>query len=962
MNYCVEVASKPGFRDIRAENLETQIDQLGISGVERVEVRDRYYLSGDLSPELISDLTATLLHDVINEDARGFPLELDTVEDGDGAYTVDVVLHPGVTDSPAESLMAGVAELGIAGVDQAATGTRYVIIGEALTRDTVERIATSLLANGVIQTYHIDAPAPPPFSAAGAASAAVELISLAGLDRDELIALSHERRLSLDIDEMEAIQAQFGDRKATDLELETIAQTWSEHCVHKTFRALVTYTGPPPGATGPIETVTIDGILNQHIRAATEELARPWVHSAFVDDAGIVALDDTTDIAFKVETHNHPSALEPFGGANTGVGGVIRDVMGVSAKPIANTDVLFFGPADTRFDELPQGVLHPKRIAAGVIAGIEDYGNKMGIPTVSGAVYYDPGYTANPLVFCGCLGALPRGSHPTAAQHGDRIVVLGGRTGRDGLRGATFSSMESDHTTSDVSGSAVQIGHPIHEKQTLDVLIEARDEGLYNAITDCGAGGLSSAVGEMAEKLGAVVHLDRVPLKYPGLAPWEIWLSEAQERMVIAVPEDKLARVADMAAAHGVEMTVLGEFTGDGVLSILNDGSTVGELDCGFLHGGIPRQRLNATWSPPVVDGDRLENVNPVLALLSLLAHPNINSKEDILRRYDHEVQGGTVVKPLVGKGEYGPGDAAVVTPLEIGPGTPGAALAVGTNPAYGSVDPYRMAWANIDEAVRNVVAVGADPDRISILDNFSWGNPHIPDRLGSLVRCTQGCHDAAVAYGTPFISGKDSLNNEYTGIDGDKHTIPGTLVISSVGVVPDVARTVTSAFKEAGNPIYIIGATGDHLGGSALAGWAGNAGGEAPAPVPNAPDGYRSLHRAIADGLVRSCHDVSEGGIAVAIAEMAIAGGVGASIDLARAPIEGDLSGITTAFSESLGRLLVEVPAEMAAQFEQMMGNYPTARIGETTASEKVTIRAVDFDLGMTIAALTAAWRGDNA
>ncbi len=960
MNYCVEVVSKPGFRDIRAENLEGQIELLGIAGVDSVEIADRYYLSGDLLPSVIESLTTALLHDPIIENARGFPIERDTAGSNDGGHTVDVVLHPGVTDSPAESLLAGIAELGMSGVDHAATGTRYTLRGETLDETTVERIATSLLANEVIQTYHINEPAVPPFADVTGDPAGVERISLAGLNREELIALSTARRLSLDDIEMESIQRYFGDREATDLELETLAQTWSEHCVHKTFRALITYTGPPPNQMQPATTTTIDGILNQHIRAATETIAKPWVRSAFVDDAGIVALDEKTDLAFKVETHNHPSALEPFGGANTGVGGVVRDVIGVSARPIANTDILFFGPQDIGFDELPDGVLHPKRIAAGVIAGIEDYGNKMGIPTVSGAIYYDPGYTANPLVFCGCLGALPAGSHPTAAQIGDRIVVLGGRTGRDGLRGATFSSMESDHTTSDVSGSAVQIGHPIHEKQTLEVIIRARDESLYNAITDCGAGGLSSSVGEMAEELGAVVHLERVPLKYPGLSPWEIWLSEAQERMVIAVPAAKVARVAEIAAALDVEMTVLGEFSGDGVLRILHDGATVGQIECAFLHGGIPRQRLVAEWTPPEIQRRPINLGNDgTTALLDLLSHPNIRSKEDTVRLYDHEVQGGTVVKPLVGPHESGPGDAAVVTPLPIAAGTPGAALAIGTNPAYGAIDPYRMAWASIDEAVRNVVAVGADPDRISILDNFSWGNPRIPDRLGSLVRCTQGCYDAAVAYETPFISGKDSLNNEYTGIDGRKHTIPGTLVISSLGIVPDVTRTVTSAFKEVGNHIYVIGSTGDHLGGSALAEWVGHDGGQAPEPVPGALAGYRSLHRAIRAGLVRSCHDVSEGGIAVAISEMAIGGVIGARVDLAAVPGDDLLDGTLTAFSESLGRLLVEVRSGDAEEFERIMTGYPTAAIGETTAADAINLVGNQLTITTDVAGATAAWRG---
>jgi phosphoribosylformylglycinamidine synthase len=397
------------------------------------------------------------------------------------------------------------------------------------------------------------------------------------------------------------------------------------------------------------------------------------------------------------------------------------------------------------------------------------------------------------------------------------------------------------------------------------------------------------------------------------------------------------------------------------VLRILHEGDTVGTLDCEFLHGGIPRQRLQAEWVPPVTVATEIElDADPSEVLLDLLAHPNIRSKEDIVRRYDHEVQGGTVVKPFAGANEAGPMDAAVVTPLPIGPGTPGAALAIGTNPAYGTIDPYRMAWANLDEAVRNVVAAGADPDRISILDNFSWGNPRIPDRLGSLIRCTQGCHDAAVAYGTPFISGKDSLNNEYTGIDGDKHTIPGTLVISSLGIVPDVTQTVTSDLKESGNDLVIIGVTGNHLGGSALAARAGVGGGEAPEPVPAAPDGYRSLHLAIRRGLVQSCHDVSEGGIAVAVAEMAIGGGIGVRIDLAALPAAGPISGTAAAFSESSGRLLVEVRPGDTASLIETLGDYPIAKVGETMSGDTIALIGNGIEINTSIEAATAAWRGE--
>jgi len=698
------------------------------------------------------------------------------------------------------------------------------------------------------------------------------------------------------------------------------------------------------------------------------------VRPAFVDNAGIVDFDDTYEISFKVETHNHPSALEPFGGANTGVGGVVRDVIGVSARPIANTDVLCFGPEDLPFEELPAGVLHPRRIADGVIHGVEDYGNKMGIPTVSGAIVYDPGYTANPLVYCGCLGVLPHGSHPRAAKAGDRIVVLGGRTGRDGLRGATFSSMEMDHQTGEVAGSAVQIGHPIHEKQTLDAILEARDARLYDAITDCGAGGLSSSVGEMAEGLGADVHLDRVPLKYPGLRPWEIWLSEAQERMVLAVPPERWPALRTICERHDVEATDLGSFTDTGEIVLRHGGRVVGALALDLLHSGIPRRELRAVWTPPDVREPRPAAGAPDLAegLLALLRSPDLRSNEHVVRRYDHEVQGGTVVKPYTGPGCAGPTGAAVLVPLEAqrteapAPEKDGAvrgvALSVGVNPFYGTLDPYAMAWAAVDEALRNVVAVGADPGQVALLDNFCWGNPSLPDRLGGLVRCARGCHDAAVAFGAPFVSGKDSLNNEYTGADGRKHAIPGTLLISAIGIVPDTARAVTSDLKAAGNRVYVLGLTGDELGASAYYRLHDLVGANVPQPPERGLELLRGLHRAIAAGLVQACHDCSEGGLAVAAAEMSLAGELGLALDLRRIP-QTPAAGrdATLAFSESLGRFLVEVRPQDAAEFEACLAGLPCAHAGDVRQDGGFMLLGLDGRpvVEAALPALAQAWRG---
>ncbi|MCO6445984.1 MAG: hypothetical protein J5J04_18075, partial [Anaerolineae bacterium] len=576
--------------------------QLGFASLTACIVTRLFFVSGTLSDDDAHRLASALLADPVTE-----TYALGVSPTMDDARLVERTLLPGVTDAVADSLKHAAALIGVA-VEQAATGERYELTGD-LSDSDIGAIARGVLVNTVIHRVSFDTPIGAPFVAVQPTDDTVEIIPVRGLSSDALLNLSKDRRLSLDLNEMRAIQAYFEEiqRDPTDVELEMLAQTWSEHCVHKTFRAKITYTGPAHGAPPNSQPVTqeIDGLLKTYIRAATEQLAKPWVRSAFVDNAGIVAFDDAFDVAFKVETHNRPSALEPFGGANTGAGGVIRDVLGVSARPIANTDVLCFGLPDTPMNALPHNVLHPRRIIAGVIHGIEDYGNKMGIPTVNGAVHYHPGYTANPLVFAGCVGLIPRGSHRTEAQPGDLIVVIGGRTGRDGLRGATFSSMEMDTSTAQLSGGAVQIGNPIVEKQVQEVVLKARDASLYTAITDCGAGGLSSAVGEMGKDLGAHVQLADVPLKYPGLRPWEIWLSEAQERMVLAIPPANWDAFMAICAAHDVEAVAIGIFAPTGQLALFYGDKPVGSVSMAFLHGGIPRRELAAVWTAPSPPGPK---------------------------------------------------------------------------------------------------------------------------------------------------------------------------------------------------------------------------------------------------------------------------------------------------------------------------------------------------------------------
>jgi phosphoribosylformylglycinamidine synthase II/phosphoribosylformylglycinamidine synthase I len=956
--------------------------QIGLTNVADCTEIHLYFLCGTLSQSEAERLSDALLADRVTEQFSVTRIDAATAQDEPNRVcSIEVTLLPGVTDPAAEDLLNAAPLLNVHGLARVATGQRYTFSG-SLSDATLHRLATEVLSNAVIQRYAINRPIEPPFFAFQQTDDTVETIALRDADAQGLLAVSAQRRLALDLAEMQAIQAYYQreQRDPSDVELEMLAQTWSEHCVHKTFRATVNFTLNSPTGTSapPAQPQVIDGLLRTYIRAATEKINKPWVHSAFVDNAGIIAFDDQYDLAFKVETHNHPSALEPFGGANTGVGGVIRDVIGVSARPIANTDILCFGPQDMPHDQVPAGVLHPRRIEEGVVHGVEDYGNKMGIPTVNGAILYHPGYTANPLVFCGCLGILPRGSNPSEPQPGDLVIVIGGRTGRDGLRGATFSSMEMDVDTGDKAGSAVQIGHPIHEKQAMEAVLRARDEKLYHAVTDCGAGGLSSAVGELGRTLGVNVQLDTVPLKYPGLRPWEIWLSEAQERMVLAVPPGNWPRVKEICDGQSIEAVCIGTFESSGRLHLYYARHLVADLEMDFLHNGIPRRHLEATYQAPAYPNlvaSAAQYPSDVRAtLLRLLAHPDIRSKEPVIRLYDHEVQGATTVKPLTGAANHGPSDAAVLAPLgdqhfSLPGATPkGVALSAGICPSYTEGDPYAMAWAAIDEALRNAVAVGADPDQVAILDNFCWGNPLLPDRMGSLVRCAQGCYDAAIAFGTPFISGKDSLNNEYTAADGHKHAIPGTLLISAIGIVPDISRTVSMDLKGAGNWLYLVGDTHEELGGSHYALVESSfAAGQSPVPqpVPGALQRLRALYGATQAGLVQSCHDCSEGGLGVAIAEMCLAGLLGADIVLAQIPGANDIAtDPALLFSESLARFIVEVKPDDAAAFEAHMAGQPCARVGQVNRAQELhlSLRNSVTPLNISVADLEVAWRGTSS
>jgi phosphoribosylformylglycinamidine synthase len=727
----------------------------------------------------------------------------------------------------------------------------------------------------------------------------VQIIDILSASDNELMELSRKNVLSLSLIEMKAVKTYFKKlgRNPTDVELETVAQTWSEHCKHKTLTGIVEYEYKTKKGS---KKKRYNNLLKETVFRATQELDKEWCVSVFKDNAGVIEFDDTFGAAFKVETHNHPSALEPYGGSATGIGGVIRDILGVGlgAKPLANTDVFCFGNPNLPWSKLPQGMLHPKRIAKGVVSGVRDYGNRMGIPTVNGAVCFDEGYTSNPLVYCGTLGLIPKDKSFKKVEPGDLVLVVGGRTGRDGIHGATFSSTKLDQDT-DVA--AVQIGNAIVEKKVLDTMLQARDLNLYRAVTDCGAGGLSSAVGELGEDCGVIVHLENIPLKYAGLKPWEIWLSEAQERMVFAVPRENKDKLAKLFASENVEAVYIGEFKDDGKLTVMYGLDTVAEMDMEFLHKGVPRPTHTAVW---VEKSEKPMSYPATISrtksfgkdLRGLLGSLNICSREWIIRQYDHEVQGQTVVKPLHGSSiaVSGPGDASVIWPYTmVKDSYKGIVVSNGLNPDFGKIDPYWMAASAIDEALRNAVCVGADIERMSLLDNFCWGNPYRPEVLGSLVRAAEACYEFSKKYGAPFISGKDSLHNEYA-VGGKSYSIPPTLLISAMGIVPDVRSTITMDLKAEGNLLYIVGETKNEMAGSQYARIHALTGGSIPKVDAAASlKRMKAVGKGIRDGVIVSCHDCSEGGLGVAIAEMCIAGDRGAEVTLTVVPQDGKLPSV---------------------------------------------------------------------
>ena len=958
----VDILPVSGNPDRLAEDILSDAADIGLPAGLKIEAARTFLIQGELSEQQAQQIADELLVEPVVEKCVVAKVGSDVlakVPDGFDRL-INVMPLPGVTDPQAESAMLAINNLGFE-VSAVRTVKKYWI--SWLDESARETLLQKLLCNESIETTVEGSLQLDRLGLGRTYEFKKTLVPLNELDDDALVQISKEWQLSLSLTEMQTIKAHFIElgRDPVDAELETIAQTWSEHCSHKTLAGRINYRDENG-------TISFDNMLKETIFAATVQIREDlgdddWCVSVFKDNAGIVKFDDHYNVAFKVETHNRPSALEPYGGANTGIGGVIRDTLGtgMGAKPICSTDVFCFADPRTSSDELPPGVMHPRRIMKGVVAGVRDYGNRMGIPTVNGAVYFDDRYVGNPLVFCGNVGLLPKEMSFKEPQPNDLIVSIGGKTGRDGIHGATFSSAELTESSDITSGGAVQIGNAITEKMLMDVMLAARDQGLYTAVTDCGAGGYSSAVGEMGEDIGAEVWLDKVPLKYDGLNYTEIWISEAQERMVFSVPEDNWEKFEAICAAESVEATVIGRFTPTGNLKLLYGDEEVSNLSMEFLHDGRPPVVREAVYEATATadlkfDGGERNYGDDLCAILGSL---NVASKHWVIRQYDHEVQGGSVIKPLVGVNNDGPGDAAVVRPVLDS--RRGLVIGNGMNPHFGDHDPYHMAASAIDEAIRNCVAVGADPSRIAILDNFCWGHTDRPSTLGALVRAALACRELSIGFQTPFISGKDSLHNEfsYTADDGSRQTIsiPSTLLISAMGQVDDVATCVTMDLKKPGNLLYQIGETKDELGGSHWSLVAKASGGHVPqVDIDKAKATFESVHAAISSGWIRSCHDISEGGLAAAIAEMAFAGGVGVEVNVAAIDAESDLIRL---FSESNSRFVVEVTPENQAAFEYAMTGITIVHLGHVSAETTVKISSGSNELiSESVSRLKSSWQ----
>ena len=955
MNYRIEISHLPQWRDARGEGVKQQIaDFLGLQ-VDEVKTRDVYTVSADIDDQQVARVARELANPVLQSGVVG-----ESKYSGSDAcdWLIAVGFRPGVTDNVGRSAQEAIGDIigrKLREDEFVFSSVEYMIYNKSLARSSAEHIARDLLANELIESVKVfsgqeiaDAPIPLnlPF-VQGEGGGEVREIDLEVSD-DELMEISRKGILALTLEEMKSIQQYFrnadGREKVglkscpTDVELEVLAQTWSEHCKHKIFAAEIDYEDE----NGDVSKIV--SCYKTFIMKSTREIEEEvdWLVSVFHDNAGVIAFNDKIDLVYKVETHNSPSALDPYGGAMTGIVGVNRDPMGTGqgANLLINVWGYCLGSPFTAESEVPEGLLPPRRLRDGIHKGVIDGGNQSGIPYGLGWEYFEERYLGKPLVYCGTVGTLPKQvgqvkGYEKSINPGDLIVMAGGRIGKDGIHGATFSSEELHQ---DSPTAAVQIGDPITQKKMSDFIYEARARCLYRFITDNGAGGLSSSVGEMAELCGGCrMDLAKAPLKYAGLTPWEILVSEAQERMSFAVPPENIEEFKQLAAHRDVEVTVMGEFTDNGKFHMMYEDRTVANLDIEFMHDGLPRMQLKAKWTPPVYPEPEVGIRDLGADVLALLARLNVCSDEYKARQYDHEVKGLSVVKPFIGVSRDVVSDATVTMPEQLS--TEGIILAAGILPRYSDIDTYHMMASIIDLAIRRVIAVGGKLGHIAGLDNFCWPDPvqseKTPDgeyKLAQLVRANQALYDYTKAFQTPCISGKDSMKNDSTR-GGKKISIPPTVLFSVISRMEDITKSVTLDAKKPGDLVYVIGETMSELGGGEflyMLGYTGN-------DVPKVDADYaKRIFKAVSDvteaELAHSLHTPASGGLGVGFAKKAIAGRLGMKIDLDKVPTAGGLAPYEVLFSESNSRFIMTVAPQDAAQVEALLADVPFARVGEVT------------------------------
>ncbi len=1000
-SYEVTTRDLAGLPDARGDSVKGMLaSNYGVE-VGSVRVILGYQVKADLTAEEAERAVYDLFADPVIEQGSvsGHLLDDSSVFPDSPHTVIQAGFKPGVTDNAGQAGLDGLLTIfpHVAGSAAVATSRTYAFWGvpegvdsgwlaSKLHNPMIERAAIAKRADCEAAEWPaLDFPDQPALE-----QAEPSVVNLEVPD-ERLIEISESGLLALNLNEMKAIQAHYRDeeireaRKAlglpaeapTDAELECLAQTWSEHCSHKIFAAKIHHVDTETG-----EDSTIDSLFKTHIMKPTLDIQSEvdWLLSIFHDNSGVIAWNDDWSLCMKAETHNSPSALDPFGGAMTGIVGVNRDILGtgLGARPIANTDVFCFGPPDYS-GNIPEGLFHPSRVFRGVHAGVRAGGNESGIPTVNGAIIFDDRYLGKPLVYCGTVGMMPRRlpdgreSHDKTPTPGDVVYMVGGRVGSDGIHGATFSSLE---LTEESPSSAVQIGDPITQKKMIDMILEARDEGLIQVITDNGAGGLSSSVGELAELTGgADLNLAVVPLKQAGLSPWEILVSESQERMTVGVSPADCAAFEALADLHEVEATAVGTFTDSGAFVVRMDSNVVAHLPISFLHDGCPQLQLESEWAPPEHDPIAFPDVDAEGRgdiLRRLMARPNVASKEWWVRSYDHEVIAQSVIKPFCGVNHDAPGDAAVIAPIQGQ--TQGAVISNGIVPRYSDIDAYAMTAASIDEALRNAVCVGVDLDLIAGLDNFCWPDPvesaKTPDgryKLAQLVRANRALDDVCRAYNLPCISGKDSMKNDAT-LHGEKISIPPTILFSLIGNHSDVRKAVSSDFKSVGDRIYLCGETHQELGASELSyllrdesnGESGIGGQVPEIDTERNLAMYRSLTAAMSEGLVASAHDCSDGGLSAAVTECCFGSDSGATIDLTPMMSGGDIDSWGALFGESLGRIVVSVKSTHCAAFEAAMDSHSCHALGTVEAGDKITFKNGDETiLSASMAALRAAWKG---